>query len=277
MRRIAVALALALPVLAWGIELPPIVVDPMVDWITLAPGGSYAGSFTITNLGDKPVALRITLVDFTLDESGGFVSLVPGTLGERSLGEYLVYTPDRLTVEGKETATVRYWVNLPPDATAPAWAALLVSPEEAAEAVTTPSEEGGLGFVVKVEVAYAVAILRRVPNPPPPQGQVVGMRVQGATAPDGTREVAVELAFQNLTDDIVQCLVYLEIRDSKGSTIARHEICCPPRTVLPLSLRVFTHTFTGLTLPPGDYLILGIVDYGGASLTAGQYLARVRE
>ncbi len=279
MRRVfGVFVAVAvLAVSAWGVELPPISLSSLVEWLTLGPGERYAGSFTVTNLGEKPVALKVLLVDFTLDEGGGFVSLVPGTLGKRSLSEHLVYSPDRLTLEAGETATVRYWIDLPPDSTVPAWAALLVSPEEAEEVVTAPESSEGLGFVVKVEVAYAFAIIRRVPNPPPRSGQVEGMSARGATAPDGTRQVTVEVAFQNLTDDVLQCLIYLEIRDPKGQTIARHEICCPPRVVLPLSVRVFSHTFTGLNLPRGDYLILGIVDYGGARLTAGQYVARVRE
>lgn len=276
-RAVGVLAAVAvLAVWAWGIELPPIALSSMVDWLTLGPGATYAGSFTIANLGDKPVALRILLVDFVLDESGGFVNLVPGTLGERSLSQYLLYSPDKLVVEGKGTATVRYWLNLPADSNVPAWAALLVSPEEAEE-VVAPSEEEGLGFVVKVEVAYAFAIVRQLPQRPPAAGQVVGMQVSGATAADGTREVTVAVAFQNLADDVAQCAIYFEIRNSQGKTIARHEICCPERVVLPLSRRVFTHTFRGLTLPPGDYLILGIVDYKGTNLAVGQYVARVRE
>ncbi|HAF71041.1 MAG: hypothetical protein XD60_1249 [Acetothermia bacterium 64_32] len=261
---------------ACGIELPAISVAPLVAWVELGPGGDYSGSFTVSNLGQEVTTLNIALCDFTLTETGGFITLDPGTLGERSLSPYLRYSPERLTLEPGEAREVSYSFTLPPEATGPHWVALVVTPE-ATQEVEVEAEGGeGLGLTVQIEASYAFTLIQRPPNPPTPAGQVVKMEVKGATAEDGSRQVMVAVAFQNLVEDVLRCKVYFEIRDAQGTTIASYEMP-EERVVLPGALRVFTHTFEGLEMPPGEYLILGVVDFGGDYLAAGQYLATVRE
>ncbi len=259
-----------------AVELPPISVTPLVAWVDLAAGDTHSGSFEVENLGDRSITLNVAVFDFLLGETGTFTTLLPGSLGDRSLAEHMVYNPERMTLEAGASRTVNYSFALPQEASGPHWATLVVTPESPEEVEMEPEDEAGLGFIVRLEVAYAFTIIQRSPSPPPPAGQVVGIEVSGATAEDGTRELTVETAFQNLADDIAQCTVYFEVRDPEGATLARHEVP-RERAVLPGALRIFSHTFTGLDMPPGEYLILGVVDYGGDSLTAGQYLATVRE
>ncbi len=261
---------------ALAVELPRVSVDPMVAWVELEAGISHSGSFEVNNLGARPITLNVAVFDFILGERGAFTTLFPGSLGDRSLAEHMVYSPERMTLEAGASRTVNYSFTLPQEASGPHWATLVVTPESPEEVEMEPEDEAGLGFVVQLEVAYAFTIIQRSPSPPTPAGQVVGIEVRGATADDGTRELTVETAFQNLADDIARCTVYFEVRDPDGTTMARHEVS-RERAVLPGALRIFSHTFTALDMPPGEYLILGVVDYGGDALTAGQYLATVRE
>jgi len=259
-----------------GIELPAISVAPLVAWVELGPGGDYSGSFTVANLGEEVVTLEISLLDFTLTETGGFITLEPGTLGERSLSPYITYSPERMTLEPGEARKVTYSFTLPAEASGPHWTALVVTPEGTQEVELEPEAGEGLGLTVQIEASYAFTLIQRPSNPPTPAGQVVEMQVKGATAEDGSRQVMVAVAFQNLVEDVLRCKVYFEIRDAQGATIASHE-APEERVVLPGALRIFTHTFEGLEMPPGEYLILGVVDFGGDYLAAGQYLATVRE
>jgi len=261
---------------ASAVALPAILVDPMLAWVELDAGGSHAGSFKVRNLGEREVTLNVALFDFMLGENGEFTTLIPGTLGERSLAEHILYRPERMTLEAGESRTVNYSFTLPPESTGPRWATLIVTPESPEEMEMEPEDEEGLGFIARLKVAYAVPVILRSPSRPTPAGQVVGMEVNRETEEDGSQRLTVETEFHNLAEDVARCRVYFEIRDPEGATLARHEVE-HDRVVLPGTLRVFSHTFTGLEMPPGDYVILGVVDFGGQHLTAGQYLATVRE
>ncbi len=272
----AIAGVMVLGVGVLGVELPPISVDPMVAWVELEAGGEHVGNFTVTNMGDDPIALDIGLFDFVLGDTGGFVWLVPGTLGPRSLADHVTFSPEQVTLDAGEVRTVTYRFTLPTDAEGPHWAALIVAPQAADQLVVESEDAQGLGFRVRLEVAYAFAIIQRPPDRPGPLGQVVGLDVRGATEEGGTRQIKVDLAFQNMVDDVVRCTTYFEVRGADGTTLARHEA---PRAqvVLPGAVRVFTHTFQGLDMPPGEYLVLGVVDFGGERLSAGQHRVTVSD
>lgn len=249
-------------------------VEPMVAFLDLAPGHAYAGSFQVTNLGDQEARLEILLNDFVLDEEGGLTALEPGTLGERSLAPYLTYSPTNLVLSPGETKMVRYSISLPPDASGPHWATLIITPEAPVE-VPTEMGEGELAFVVKYRLMYAFTIVQNPPGSSKPLGQMVGIEVKGETR-EGKKLLTVRGAFQNLCEEILACKVYFEVRDESGEVILRHDLP-RERLVLPNSVRVFSHTFEDVEMPPGQYLILCVVDFGGEYLAAGQYLATVKE
>ena len=255
-----------------GQEVLPLSVFPLTVRLQLNPGDTFSKTFAITNTSDAPVSLNVDLVDFLSDENGRIMELDPGSLGNYSLCSYVDYFPTHISLQPGETSDVRYEVALPSEATGPHWAALVVTPDEAAE---MQGENEGIAFRVELRSQYYFTIIQNPVNSAP-SGQVSEMDVRGATAENGTREVTVAVAFQNLGESVLFNSVRYAIRDPQGDTIAQFEE--PSQlTVFPSVTRVFTHTFTGLELPPSEYLILGIVDFGGEYLAAGQYLATIRE
>jgi len=255
-----------------GQEVLPLSVFPLTVRLQLNPGDTFSKTFAITNTSDAPVSLKVDLLDFSSDENGRIVELDPGSLGNYSLCSYVDYSPTHISLQPGDTCDVRYEVALPSEATGPHWAVLVVTPDEAAE---VQQETEGIAFRVELRSQYFFTIIQNPLNSPP-AGQVSGMDVRGATAENGTREITVAVTFQNLGESVLFNSVRYVIRDPQGDTITQFE---EPRqlTVFPSITRVFTHTFTGLEMPPGEYLILGVVDFGGDYLAAGQYLARVRE
>lgn len=264
---------LSLGTYSLGQHLPAIDITPLLFKAQLAPGQSRTGTFGVTNRGDKGISLKIGLKDFTITKEGGFIVLEPGTLGEHSLANYLTYSPQSMELKPGESQMVHYSFTLPSDATDPHWATLIVSPEIPTQTITRTEEEEGIVFVVNLQLNYAFIIIQRELNPPEPAGQMVGIDVSGS-AEDDQKMLTVWSTFQNLCDDVLGCQVYMEVRDEAGGTILRYDFP-PDRMVLPNTQRVFSHAFDDVDMPPGQYLILCVVDFGGDYLAAGQYLATI--
>jgi len=260
---------------ARGQELLPFTVEPLSAWLQLSPGSEYSGTFSIKNVGQSEVTLNIVPVDFIYTENGEPVTLEPGTLGGNSLCPYITYSPTQMTLHPGEVRQVSYTVTLPPNANDPCWAMLAVTPENPQE-IELESPEEGFRFVVRMSLKYLFTIVQQPPSSVRPAGQVVQMDAKGSTREDGTRRVTVTLIFQNLVDDVLRCKVYFEVRDAAGDKLTRYDMPYE-MIVLPHMTRNFVHTFEGLDWRPGEYLILGVVDFGGDYLAAGQYLATVRE
>jgi len=254
---------------------PAFSIDHYSELIVMAPGETYAGEFVLTNLGEQPLTAQIRVVDFSLGPRGELLTLDPGTLGDRSLANFITYTPEQVTLAPGEAQPIRYSVTLPQGADGPHWASLLVVPETPleVEAPVEPEEGEGIGLIVRYQVNYALTIVQFPKNSPEPRGQVVAIDARGSRQ-NGKKAVRVEATFQNSSDTVLRCQVYIECRDPAGETLFRYDFP-PDRLVLPHSQRIFSHTFEDVDMPPGQYLILCVVDFGGEYLSAGQLIATV--
>jgi len=269
-----ILLCFSVAVLSQG--LPSLGVAPMRSFVQLAPGQAHSGSFRVTNTGEEALSLRIVLKDFVFDEEGAFMGLDPGTMAAYSLTGDLIYSPERMTLEPGESQEVTYSFTLPADAASgPHWAALIITPEEPQEEITQPEGEEGITLTSRFEFNYAFIILQRPVSPPEPTGQIVGMEVTGSNE-DGEKSMAVRSTFQNLGEGVLTCQVYMEARNETGNVILHYDFP-PDRMVLPNAKRVFSHTFANVDMPPGQHLILCVVDFGGEYLAAGQYQATVKD
>ena len=256
--------------------LPSLGVSPMRSFVQLAPGEGYSGSFRVTNTGEETLPLRIVLKDFVFDEEGAFMGLDPGTMATYSLTGCLAYSPERMTLEPGESQEVDYSFTLPADAVpSPHWAALIITSEETQEEVTQPEGEEGITLTSRFEFNYAFIILQRPIVPLEPTGQIIGMEVAGSTK-NGEKSLAVRSTFQNLGEGVLTCQAYMEARNETGDVILHYDFP-PDRMVLPNAKRVFSHTFANVDMPPGQHLILCVVDFGGEYLAARQYQATVKD
>jgi len=146
--------------------------------------------------------------------------------------------------------------------------------EIAPEVTTQPKGEEEIRLAVRFVVNYVYVIIQRELSPSKPAGQMVEITVSGSTE-DGKRMLTVRSTFQNLSDDVLGCQVYMEVCDEAGEAILRYDFP-PDQVVLPRAQRIFSHTFEDVNMPPGQYLTLCVVDFGGDYLAAAQYLATVK-
>jgi hypothetical protein len=249
---------------------------PRNDSITVAPGKEYDGQFQVKNEGETEVSLQIVLKDFSLTETGGLSLEDIGLIKDHALAEYIDYTPEELSLQPGDTGQVSYRINLPEGLQGLHWAAFVIRPQETTQqTVETPSEEGFL-FKVNVQVQYVFQLIQYPVNPPTPEGRVLTIQVSGAKGGNGEKSLTVSTTFENTSQTVLRCQVYMEVRDSTGDRILRYDLP-ENQLVLPETQRIFSHTFQDVDMGPGQYLILAVIDYGGEHLVAGQYKATIAE
>jgi len=241
----------------------------------VAPGQTYNGMIQVTNTGDQATSISVSLKDFRLDEEATFITLDPETIGDHSLSPYILYSPEGITLAPGESQAVHYSFTLPMDVAGPHWAALIVTPETSTESLPQP-EEDGVALVVHYKFCFAAVIIQRPLNLGKLAGQVVSMDAGESATEDGREMFTVQSLFENLCENILECQVHFEVRDQTGEAILDCHLP-PDRLVFPGTRRAFSYTFEDVAMPPGNYLVLCIVDFGGEHLVGAQYMATVGE
>ncbi len=247
------------PVFAQGF-----MVSPMLIEIPLAPGETYTGIVEIRNTSEETIQVRISNADFTVRENGTLEVLEAGT-SSSSLANWLSLSTEELTVKAQETERVSLSIARPQDdAPLPHWGCLIV--ERVEPDVAVGAEEAVIG----IKFRFLVTILQRDLTITQKLGNVAAMEVK-VKEPDeeSPRTVTVSARFANTCLDILDVNVHFEVRDMTGTAIASEEI--ENRKVLPEHKRVFTAGFSAEEWPPGQYIALAIIDYGGDTLTGGQW------
>jgi hypothetical protein len=241
----------------------------------VAPGQAYNGTIQVTNTGNQVASISISLNDFALSEEGAFITLDPEIVSDHSLSPYISYSPESITLAPGESQEVHYFFTLPMDAVGPHWATLIVKPETSTESSTQP-EEDGIALIIHYEFSFAAVIIQRPLNLGELAGQVVELDASKSTTEDGREVFTVQSVFENLCENIVECQARFEVRDQTGEAILNCELS-PDRLVFPGTRRAFSYTFEDVAMPPGNYLVLCIVDFGGEHLVGAQYMATVGE
>ena len=245
-----------------GITINPIVID-----LALAPGELHTAILEIGNLSDKDVGIRIFAHDLSMDETGSFVVLEPGT-SSSSLTDWLSLPMEDLVVKGGETEHFSISIIRPEEnaSNQARWGCLVI---ETTDIIGTVESEG---MSLGIKVRFVVGILQNDPALlTEKKGSVTAMNVEVVESEEeSARTVAVSATFANNCPNILKAHVSFEVRDMTGATIATDEIL-GGRTVLPGYRKPFTVWFAADTWIPGQYIALAIIDYGGETLAGGQW------
>jgi hypothetical protein len=172
---------------------------------------------------------------------------------------------EEVVVKGGETESVSLSITRPRDDSPLArWGYLII---ESAEPFGIVGTEGvGVG----VKLRFAVSILQREPTIVEKEGHVRAMEVKLIkSGEESSRTALVSSAFVNTCKNILGIDVLFQVRDERGKTIATHEI--RNQWVLPEHKRSFIVKFPAEEWLPGQYIALAIIDYGGETLTGGQW------
>ena len=231
-----------------------VMVDRLSLVLSVAPGEPRLGVFTIRNDADTTVQAVIRLEDWDRAEDGTNRWYPVGTL-EGTCGAALEIFPPTVTLEPGMTQAIR--ITFAPDISLAreCWTAAIVE-----TAAPPPSAGTGIGSLLRTATKIYV-----VPPGVASAGEVTSLGItrmqhQGESIP------AVEVGFTNTGGLHLEGKGQVQIRTPDNTVL--HTIDLPVAYVLPGARSRVRAPIPGL--PAGRYLLLAIVDYGGAELAAGQ-------
>src|SRR5689334_8923033 len=245
-----------------------LLVDPLEVSI-LAPGTDrVAASFSLTNTSDAAVQATISRSDWDRAENGDNRFLPAGSTG-KSCGEILSVSPLSVRIEPHSARVVRLAVQTNAALTRECWDIVFI--EEVPQ--RAPTKGNSLQYIFRTGVKVYVA---------PPglsrDGAIENMEIVDApvkpASPARTASTAttpakkqVAILFHNTGQMHLIAKGHVEFRRLDNS-LAR-EVPIDEFPTLPGATRRVTVDIPA-DLAAGDYVLLALVDFGGAELVAGQ-------
>jgi P pilus assembly chaperone PapD len=230
-----------------------LLVDPLEVAITTSGAGRVTASFSLSNTSDQPVQATIKREDWDRAENGDNRFLPAGSTGN-SCGPLLTASPTAIRVEPRSSRIVRLAVQGAAELRKECWDIFFV------EEVPQRSGAGGnsLQYIFRTGVKVYVAPpgLRR-------DAAVDDMSVEDASP----SKRAIAIRFRNSGDLHLISKGHLEFRRLDNTLAAQVPI--PEFPTLPGAVRKLSIDLpAGLTA--GEYVVLALIDFGGAEIVAGQ-------
>jgi P pilus assembly chaperone PapD len=249
-----------------------LLVDPLEVTMVTAGNGRVSASFTLANTSDSPVQATITRQDWDRQENGDNRFLPAGTTGT-SCGSLLTASPLSIRIDPRTTRIIRLGVQNAAALARECWDIFFV--EEVPQRTAVRGNSLQYIFRTGVKVYVAPSGLKR-------DGAVEGMDVEevavkeaaSSTATTKTASAAspatkkqISIRFHNTGGTHLVSKGRLEFRRLDNSLAMEAPIAEFP--TLPGAIRkVLVDVPTGLAA--GDYVVLALIDFGGAELVAGQ-------
>ncbi len=272
MRGTVLALCAVIGVVVSQSASAQLLVDPLEVTIFAAGTNRVAASFSLANTSDKVVQATITRSDWDRLENGDNRFVTTGSTGT-SCGAMLGVSPLSVRVEPHGTRIVR--LSLQPGAalTKECWDIFFV--EEVPQRASTKGNSLQYIFRTGVKVYVAPPGLSRdgaienmaVEDVPVPRAtsSTTPVKTVSSVPPATKRQISVR--FHNTGGMHLLGKGRLEFRRLDNSLAA--EVPIPEFPTLPGATRKVMIDVPG-NLAPGDYVVLALIDFGGAELVAGQ-------
>lgn len=272
MRGTVLALCAVIGVVVSQSASAQLLVDPLEVTIFAAGTNRVAASFSLANTSDKVVQATITRSDWDRVENGDNRFVAAGSTGT-SCGAMLGVSPLSVRVEPHGSRIVR--LSLQPTAalTKECWDIFFV--EEVPQRASTKGNSLQYIFRTGVKVYVAPPGLSRdgaienmaVEDVPVPRAtsSTTPVKTVSSVPPATKRQISVR--FHNTGGMHLLGKGRLEFRRLDNSLAA--EVQIPEFPTLPGATRKVMVDVPG-NLAAGDYVVLALIDFGGAELVAGQ-------
>lgn len=246
-------------------------VTPLYTEIDVLPGGSYSGIIHVTS-GAGEESGHVYIADWKRLPNGDHEDNEPGTL-PRSCGKWLVLSPTQFEFSANENLDIRYSFNVPADATGSYWTYVMV---EGRPRLLPPQPGVNTGLMINATARFAFRLVINVSKGRNVLGRI--NRVEVVPTPgDGLGNGAglqAGILFENTGNTFINARSYVEIRGFDGEVIHRSGI---------LEFYAFPESEWWVrmpmdsSIPPGEYLALAVIEYGGATRVAGETRFTVSE
>lgn len=249
-----------------------LLVDPLEVTLASATSGRVTASFSVSNPSETAVQATITRQEWDRAENGDNRFLPPGSTG-RSCGNSLSVSPSSIRVEPRSARIVRLSLDGAAALKKECWDIVFVEevPQRASirgNALQYIFRTGvkiyGVPTGVKRDGAVEDMSVETVPATPVTASSTPANLASG-TKPATRRQIAIR--FRNTGDTHLLAKGRLEFRRLDNSLASQVEL--PEFPTLPGAVRKLSIDIpVGIT--PGDYMVLALIDFGGAELVAGQ-------
>jgi len=239
-------------------------VQPSVFEFRVQAGKSQTAHIRIINKEKTDTKFKVYLKDFIRGKDGSEREVDPGEC-ERGCAKWVRMSPTKFVLKPNEAKTVRLTIDVPETARGAYFCKVYV--EEDAKQKKPKEIKGKTTFTLLVGFRQEIRIHEYVPGTAIKKGKITDMTITDATE---KTPFNVTVNFENTGNDILRCSGRVEIRDEDGENV----------TNLLLEKTGSFSVYTGNTrflkavasdkLPPGNYIALAIIDYGGEDLVAGE-------
>lgn len=249
-----------------------LLVDPLEVTIVASGTNRVPASFSVSNTSNEVVQATITRSDWDRAENGDNRFLAAGSTGN-SCGANLSVSPLSIRVEPHTSRVIRLGIQSAAPVTKECWDIFFV--EEVPRRASTKGNSLQYIFRTGVKVYVAPPGLSR-------DGAVENMAIEEVPVPRTTASTTpattvanvpaatkrqISVVFHNTGGTHLLAKGRLEFRRIDNSLAS--QVTIPEFPTLPGATRkVMLDVPAGLT--PGDYVVLALIDFGGAELVAGQ-------
>src|SRR3990170_2183298 len=253
-----------------------LLVDPLEVTLTTEGAARVTGSFSLANTSDVAVQATITRQDWDRAENGDNRFLPAGSTGS-SCGKTLTATPVSVRIEPRTSRLVRLAVEGAAALQRECWDIFFVEELPQRAGVRGNSLQYIFRTGVKVYVTppglkrdaavedMAVEEVAATPSAPASSTPV------SRTGPATRRQISVR--FRNTGGVHLVAKGHLEFRRLDNSVAA--SVAVPEFPTLPGAMRKVITDIPG-DLAAGEYVVLALIDFGGAELVAGQIDLQVK-
>lgn len=260
---IAVVSAFIWPAAARAYKLSPLVTE-----IQAEPGKSYTAALDITGSATEPEQVLLSVSDWDKLANGDERAYKEDTL-DRACGSWIALDRPLVTARAGAVEHVKISFTVPAGASGTYWTAITaVGSTRMMNAPSAGGEQRGAN--VEAKLSYVAKVFINVTSGGIVEGKITAFEFRAAQPglAAGKKPPQFDVTFHNSGNLVVKPSGYVEIRSMDGETLSQIEI--PSQMVaLPLHDRILSAALKAPP-PPGEYIALAVLDYGGANLVAGE-------
>ena len=240
-----------------GLMAQSAAVSPSRLYFDAEPGQTQVRRLTVTNNSETPESFTVSFADFSSPGTDGKTELEEPGESAHSASQWLSASPSLLELQPGESRDVEVILQVPdsPDANRVAWSTALV--KLARERTGAPGmDEDAMGFGIMHTFQFVVHVFQTPQSITFKDARIVKFEDAGL---DEDENHLVKLKVENTGDAIIDVAAYLELTNMRTGESRRER--ARAFTTLPGHSRVIHFTLSD-DLSPGNYSVLGVVDYG---------------
>jgi hypothetical protein len=240
---------------AQDFEIAPVELNFRLD-----PGDKEEKYISITNHSSFTQEFQLTKADFSVGIDGARTIMDAGS-GENSCADWITFGEGFFSLEPNESRAISIGMEAPAGNYATRWAIVYVQTAEERTAFSADQDELSAGVMVSGRIG--IKVFRYPLNSPKPQLKISSLRKDEESLPD---EHLYAVNIENTGASVADCKVSFIALNLK--TAEKHSYEGDQLRILPGSIRELSFTLPD-TLPPGEYVLSAILDYGDKNVLEG--------